>query len=167
MASFSFDGLKLTGEGRKYVAEMDKLLSKEIHVGFQAGRNAYEDGTDIVDVAAFNELGTSNIPARPFMKQSWENNEGKLKAACQRANKMISQGETAEEACKMLGVYGVGLIQREIRDGNFVPNAPSTIRRKGSSKPLIDTGRMRQSVHYVVKDVRRSPFRALIERFAR
>ena len=31
------------------------------------------------------------------------------------------------------------------------PNAPSTIRKKGSDKPLIDTGRLRQSVNYVIK----------------
>ena len=30
-------------------------------------------------------------------------------------------------------------------------NAPSTIRKKKSDKPLIDTGKMRQSVKYVIR----------------
>ena len=35
--------------------------------------------------------------------------------------------------------------------GGFAPNAESTIKKKGSDQPLIDTGYMRQSVNYVVK----------------
>ena len=31
------------------------------------------------------------------------------------------------------------------------PNAPSTVRRKGSDNPLVDTGTMRESLRYVVK----------------
>ena len=36
--------------------------------------------------------------------------------------------------------------------GHFVPNAPNTIKQKGSSQPLIDTGRMRNSVSHKVED---------------
>ena len=151
MANFTFTGLKLTGEGRKYLAELNKLKEMEIHVGFQAGEVTEENGADLVDVAAFNEFGTSDIPERPFMRQSWENHEPELKQICQQANNVIAQGGTAEAACKMIGVAGVGIIQEEIGEGSFAPNAPSTIRKKGSDHPLIDTGRMRQSVKYVVK----------------
>ena len=44
-----------------------------------------------------------------------------------------------------------GIVQKTIKEGSFVPNAPSTIRKKGSDKPLIDTGRLRQSVNYHIK----------------
>ena len=44
-------------------------------------------------------------------------------------------------------------VQKEIVDGSFEPNAESTIKKKGSDKPLIDTGTMRQSVTYVVRKV--------------
>ena len=57
----------------------------------------------------------------------------------------------AEQILKELGLFQKDLMQNEIITGDFVPNAPSTIRRKGSSKPLIDTGRMRQAVNYVIK----------------
>ena len=30
--------------------------------------------------------------------------------------------------------------------GSFTPNKPATIKRKGSSRPLIDTGHLRQSI---------------------
>lgn len=34
----------------------------------------------------------------------------------------------------------------------WAPNAPATIKAKGSDKPLIDTGALRQAITYVVKD---------------
>jgi hypothetical protein len=52
-----------------------------------------------------------------------------------------------------------GLIAQNVCRAWFVspkngwpPNAPSTIRRKGSSRPLILTGELRKSITYVVSD---------------
>ena len=71
----------LTPEGRRYFEQLQKLSRLEVQVGFQEGQT-YEDGTSLADVAAYNELGTSDSPARPFMRQSFENHEPELKAAC-------------------------------------------------------------------------------------
>ena len=141
----------LTPEGKRYFAELKKLTKLEVQVGFQRGEGASEDGTDLVDIAAYNELGTSTSPARPFMKQSFENHEKELQAACNVVNKTISNGGTAQQALDKLGVFCKGLVQQEIVDGGFEPNKPSTIEKKGSDQPLIDTGTMRQSVQYVVR----------------
>ena len=43
-------------------------------------------------------------------------------------------------------------MQQEIVDGGFVANKPSTIKKKKSEQPLIDTGHMRQSVDFVIKE---------------
>ena len=141
---------KYTPEGKRFLEEVEKLRTLEVHVGFQAGKASEKDGTDIVEVAAINEFGTSTIPARPFVKNSFARHPDELKETCIQAVKMIEKGGTAEQAINMMGVFGKGLMQREIRDGNWKPNAPSTIRKKGSDRPLIDTGTMRQSVNYVV-----------------
>ena len=76
----------LTPEGRRYFEQLQKLSRLEVQVGFQEGQT-YEDGTSLADVAAYNELGTSDSPARPFMRQSFENHEPELKAACEQVNK--------------------------------------------------------------------------------
>jgi len=99
----------------------------------------------------FNELGTSEIPSRPFLRQAVEKNQADIKAFCGEKVQGIAEGGTAEDALKQLGVYGKGLVQAQIREGTFKPNAPSTVRKKKSDKPLIDTGKMRQSVNYVIK----------------
>jgi hypothetical protein len=42
-------------------------------------------------------------------------------------------------------------IVQSIVSTNSPPNAPSTVRRKGFDKPLIDTGVMQRSVDFVVE----------------
>lgn len=73
---------RLTPEGQKFFKEIDELIAKKVFVGFQAGHAAEEDGTDIAAVAAWNELGTENIPSRPFLRMSVDENEGKINAMC-------------------------------------------------------------------------------------
>lgn len=140
----------LTPEGKRYFAELKKLAELEVQVGYQADQT-YEDGTSLAEIAAYNELGTSDTPARPFMRQSFEKHESELQAACDRVNATLSKGGTAEQALDQLGVFCKGLVQEEIVEGGFAPNTESTIKKKGSEQPLIDTGYMRQSVNYVVK----------------
>ena len=141
----------MTPEGRKFVRELNKLLGLEVQVGFQAGDATYDSGADICEIAAYNEFGGSDRPARPFMRQSFENHESELKAACDQVNKAIGKGDTAETALKKLGVTAKGLVQDEIVEGGFAPNAPSTIAKKESDTPLIDTATMRGSVNYQIK----------------
>lgn len=142
---------RLTPEGRRFYAELEKLRSKQVFVGFQAGASTDGQGTDMAQIALIHELGTSEIPARPFLRQTTEDHSDDIKAFCGEKLRDIAEGGTAEEALKQLGVYGKGLVQAQIKDGSFLPNAPATIQKKKSDKPLIDTGQMRQSVHYVIQ----------------
>lgn len=140
----------LTPEGKRYFAELEKLSRRKVKVGFQSDQ-AYEDGTTLPQVAAYNELGTSDMPARPFMKQSFENHGDELQAACDDVNATISNGGSCEDGLNRLGVFLVGLVQDEIVEGGFAPNAPSTVKKKGSAQPLIDTSTMRGSVKFVIE----------------
>lgn len=54
----------------------------------------------------------------------------------------------------MLGGAGVRLINEAFETsgwGNWAPNSPLTIAQKGSAMPLIDTGKLRQSITYEVQ----------------
>lgn len=146
----AFGFTDLTPEGKRYFAELKKLAEMEVVVGFQEDQ-AYDDGTSLAEVAAHNEFGSSDTPARPFMKQSFEKHEKELQAACNSVNAALSKGDTAQHALNTIGVVAKGIVQDEIVNGGFAPNAPSTVRKKGSEQPLIDTGHMRQSVNFVVR----------------
>lgn len=146
---------RLTPEGVRFYAEVERLKENEVFVGFQAGHAAHssDSGTtiDMASVAAFNELGTSTSPSRPFLRTTVDENEDKIVAMGERAARELATGGSAEQVLNKVGVFNVTLVQKTIVSGSFAPNAPGTIRAKGSSKPLIDTGQMRQSVHYVIR----------------
>lgn len=140
-----------TAEGKKFQKMLKELAKLEVRVGIQQGEES-ENGVDLVDIAMFNELGTEHIPSRPFLRDSVDANEGQINSFLQSIKNRLLRGGSAEDVLKKIGVFQKGLIQEEIVKGDFVPNAASTIRKKGSDTPLIDTGRMRQSIHYVIQE---------------
>lgn len=119
-----------------------------VKVGFPAGK---VDG-DIVARAIWNHYGTSRgIPSRPFLLNAMRKNKNKYRNGMKISAKKILRGEASPETVvRKLGVLAQGDIQSEITTLRSPPNARSTIRQKGSSNPLIDTGEMRQAVTYKV-----------------
>lgn len=140
----------LTAEGRKFQKMLKELADLQVRVGFQQGE-ASQDGVDMCDIAAWNELGTEHSPSRPFLRKSVDENVDKINGFLQSKKSDLVRGKSAEQVLKEIGIFQKDLIQEKITEGSFTPNAPATIKKKGSDKPLIDTGRMRQSVNYVIK----------------
>jgi hypothetical protein len=111
-----------------------------------------EQGEDLIRYAAANEFGTARIPERSFLRSTVDREQtayvGEL---TQAIDAYIDQGRDAAIVdLKRLGVRAVGDVQTTIRELREPINKESTVARKGSSNPLIDTGRMRQSIDYVV-----------------
>lgn len=147
---------KLTPEGKQFYASIEKLKNNEVGIGFQHGKKVHSaknggEALDMAQIAAFNEFGTSKSPPRPFLRMTVDNNQEKIAKFVEKETKRIASGASSEQVLNKLGAFGVGLVQETIGSGSFTPNAPSTVAMKGSSHPLIDTGQMRQSVHYVIK----------------
>ena len=142
---------RMTADGKKFKKMLDDLSGLEVCIGFQHGKASEEDGTDICDIAAWNELGTVRMPSRPFLRKSVDEIKDLIGAFLEEKKADLVNGVSAEQVMKEIGLFQKDLIQKKITDGDFVPNAESTVRRKGSSKPLIDTGRLRQSVNYVIR----------------
>lgn len=142
---------KITPEGAKLKQTLRELAKLQVRIGFEHGKATEENGADVCDVAAWNELGTVHMPSRPFLRSSVDDNMGEITSFLKSQNDSIVGGASAEQVLKEIGIFQKDLIQEKIGSGGFAPNAPSTVRQKGSSTPLIDTGRMRQSVDYVIK----------------
>ncbi len=98
--------------------------------GFQHGAATEENGADVCDVAAFNELGTETIPSRPFLRDSVDDNEDEIVKFLQSKVVDIIHGKTAEQVLKEIGVFQKDMVQTTIEDGYFEPNSEATIRRK-------------------------------------
>lgn len=140
----------VTADGKKFEKMLKELEQLEVRVGIQQGETN-EDGVDLVDIAMFNELGTVHIPSRPFLRDSVDANEDRINSFLQAMKQELLNGGSAEDVLKKIGVFQKGLIQKQIVNGDFAPNEEATIKKKGSDTPLVDTGRMRQSINYVIQ----------------
>jgi hypothetical protein len=119
----------------------------------------------LVEVASVHEFGTKDgrIPERSFLRSTLTRREGNygklLTAALQRSLEEVSidgVGDVAGAFARQLEVVGLRVVrdvQTTIRDSGpgWPANAPITVLAKGSSKPLIDTGRLRQSIRHAVR----------------
>lgn len=121
---------------------------KKVKVGFPAGTD-----TDIVDKAIWNHYGTSRgIPARPFLLNAMRRQRRKYLNIMKEQGARILRGETTLTAVmNKLGVLAQGDVQAEIDATLTPPNAPATIKAKGSSHPLIESGEMKRSVTWKVE----------------
>ncbi len=92
------------------------------------------------------------IPSRPFMRGTFDENEAELGRLVDEQEKEILAGrKTRKQALKMIGQTHRNQIQEAINTtGKFAPNAPSTIRKKGSAQPLKDKSRLTQSIDFEV-----------------
>lgn len=142
-----------TPEGERFMKTLRELAELEVRIGYQRGTVISDGGSsraDLVDIALWNELGTENIPSRPFMRDSVDKHKQEIGKVIAAQKPALLKGVTAKEVLSTLGLFQQDLMQAEIKQGSFVANAPSTIKKKKSDKPLIDTGTMKNSVHYQI-----------------
>ena len=129
-----------------------------LKVGFFE-KSTYETGEYVASVAFWNEFGTisklgnRHIPPRPFMRNTIAKSEN-LNLWREIIADLAKKGFKPSQILEILGGEVVGAIQTEITNGNFEPNAPYTIAKKGAGKrPLIDTSLMVSQVAYEVVNV--------------
>lgn len=131
-----------------------------VKVGVQAKDKAVRRGkggsirnTDqpLAVIAAIHEFGLGDMPQRSFLRSAYDENLPMIDKMIQRVANGAVFGLGTNAALNQLGNVVQGMVQRKIVDGPFVPNSPATIKRKKSSKPLIDTGHLRQSIRYVIE----------------
>lgn len=125
------------------------MSGREVKVGIMDS-----DG-DVLEYAVYNEFGTSRgIPPRPFMSTTYDRYHKETEKFIEfMYNDLIEGKMNADKLLRTAGEQYQKRIQQTIREAKdwAAPNAPETVARKGSSSPLIDTGRMIGTVRYEVK----------------
>ena len=147
------DKIKNMVEGAKYFGSM------EVVIGIPEETDVTRNGISNSQLLYLHENGvpSRNIPPRPVLKPAMAQKETQQQmraimkdaaiAAVLHGNKdecaanFEKAGMAGRDACKAYITAGT----------NLAPNAPSTIARKGSSMPLIDTGSLLNSISYVVR----------------
>ena len=146
--------VQVTGNLAKIKQLIEQLKAsgeKAVYVGFPTEFNEKVEGSDnfnLASLAVVLEFGNERIPSRPFLRQTIAENQEKYTALFV---KLFESGVSIDQIYEQIALIAQGDVQQNIVNGNWTANAPSTIKRKKSSKPLIDTGKLRQSVKGIVK----------------
>lgn len=157
---FNFKGMK----------KLVEAITKEyqIRVGLLSGAGGAEaiqdhDGNtnsefDYAGLGALMEYGSKDgkIPARSFLQMPLEQKMDEILKktrndySIQELNYFLEQNKLdLTSFAIVLGANCIDAIQEAFNTqgfGEWTPNAPSTIKKKGSSGPLIDTGALRQKI---------------------
>ena len=134
------------------VRELEKAKGMEVAVGILEG--SQNEGTSIAEYASYNEFGTDDVPSRPFMAMSFDENVAEINSDFQKqANQMVQGKKTAIAALTVIGQKHAGRIQNTITGRNILPRlAESTVKvKKGSTKTLVDSGAMANAVQISIR----------------
>lgn len=130
----------------------------EVAVGYPANtaglgepEAAYDGEASIIEVALANNYGIE-VPRRAFMDLAAKQMQKTYKRVMEKLGPKITAGTAKVE--KVLDVAGLEAeedVRKAIMDGGWEPNAPATIKAKGSSRPLVDTMTMHNRVTHTVR----------------
>lgn len=102
-------------------------------------------------IATVHEYGLNGMPQRSFIRGAYDDNKQLIEQLTTKlASGAITSRMPLDAALNQVGNAIESMIKNKIRDGPFKPNSPETVKRKGSSKSLIDTGHLRQSIRYKI-----------------
>lgn len=133
-------------DGRSFVAV--GIVSAAKHLAKAGGQEL-----SIAQIATFAEFGTENAPARSFLRAGFKHYKNEAQELTKRLYKDVTHGKrSVHEALGILGEWWKARIKEFIRAGIEPANAPSTIKAKGSSLPLVDTAQMINAIDYKVEE---------------
>jgi hypothetical protein len=134
--------------GDKFSAKLQEMAgavnsAQSVKVGFLAGAT-YPDGKPVALIAAIHNWG--KWPFFTNMIREKQHEWGPATGAL-----LVANGYDAAKTLALVGEAVAGQLRQEIVDTNAPSNAPSTIRRKGFDKPLVETSHLLNSIDYEVK----------------
>lgn len=148
------------------IERMRQIGKTQVLIGVPSGnarKKRRKDARTIVDntyptnnatIAASHELGapTRGIPARPFLIPTIQNNSRKYTdLMAQGFRNALADGTDPDVVYEKIGLQASSDVKDYIAAGSFAPLKQKTIDRKGSSKPLMDTAEMMNSIGYEVR----------------
>ena len=126
------------------------LHAKEGDVMHKAEPGEHAQPVTVLAVGTWAEFGLGQ-PERSWLRAWYDGARSAAFADIRKMMALVLAGKIPlDQAMNKLGLRFVGQIQHRIAQGIAPPNAPATIKRKGSSTPLINTGQFRSSITHAV-----------------
>jgi hypothetical protein len=150
---------RLSSKGRPFDQKLRLLKRildadpKAVKVGLPAGKV----GRDLVQIGVWNHFGTRGgasgggwggpVPPRPFITITFFEQRRNIRSDLRKiARRALVYSEPLAPQMSKMGIKYSGAVQGRIAAFIAPANSPVTIKLKGSAVPLIDSGRMRQSI---------------------
>ena len=142
--------------GLKGFLERFREIGKpKVYIGVPASKNGmHEGGINMATLLAIHVLGAPSrgIPQRDPLRPP-------LIANAQQYNNLLtlnlknalSDGTDPKIVYEKIGIVATNDVKDYFITGNFKALSEKTIKAKGSSKPLIDSGELRNSISYEVR----------------
>jgi len=160
----------------KLIYQLEYLRDHQVEIGIFGDD---EEGSHLVMIASVHEFGCRievtprmrgflhhigihlrpetthiDIPERSYMRSTIDGKQSEIDNMVRnQVINVVAMRTTAHTALGRIGDYVTGLIQRRITQLDTPPNHPVTMERKGSTNPLISSGRLRQNVTWRVVSV--------------
>lgn len=158
-----------------------KLANLQVLVGVPSDQSERDDGSGMTNAALAyihdNGAPEQNIPPRPFMRPGIDSIQPEITRRLKKMAKaaVTETGEVMAQQATALGLRAKLAIQNKINEGIPPPLSEATLRRRAAkgrkgakeelnrrgegeapgtalAKPLIDTGQLRNSINYVIRD---------------
>lgn len=147
---------------RKLAEIVKKISQLQVFVGIPEEK-APRSGSGEVSNAQLMYIHTHGspvrgIPARPVIEPAIEAEDNREAISEEFAfaakSAMAGKEDAARKHLALAGMRGQNAARDWFEDprNGWPPNSPITVAMKGSDMPLIDTGQLRKSITYVVKD---------------
>lgn len=140
---------------RELAKQMKIATTHEVNVGIAQDVGQYPNGEKIVEVGRKHEFGIG-VPRRSFLRMPFIVEQKTINKAIVTSWKKITEGKsTALKEFGILGIVGQNISKDAFATGGFgkwEKLKPGTIKAKGSTEILLDTGKLVQSItNWVVK----------------
>jgi len=139
----------------RLVARLDAIVtdltSIRLRVGFVGlPGDRYNTGESVAEIAASHEYGLG-VPTRPFMSIAVHEYRNQwVRVATSEARRYVRGDVAASHVVRRIGIAMVAGVKAAINSNIQPPNSPERIEEKRSSRTLIDTGVMLNSVRAAV-----------------
>lgn len=141
---------------RGFIDRLKNFNKEKVYVGVPSEANRpHEGGISMAGLLAVHEFGVpkKNIPERSTLRSAiMENRQELVNLTAEGVRFYNQQNKKLDlQFYNKIGLFASNLVKDKFVKGPFIPLKTATIKRKGSSKPLIDTGELRQSITWVVR----------------
>ena len=149
------NGLKRTKNLEK---AMKAAKNKAVFVGLpsdKVGSEIYGDGQSIMTIGAVHEYGAGNSPKRSFLRTPFLMHKKKINQFIAKQFETTLEGVSVDDALGFVGVYCTNISKKAFTTkgyGEWPELKPATVRQKGSSQILIDSGTLRNSITWVIRN---------------